>query len=237
MFSRELRLRNALKEIEGEYDVAFVDCPPSLGLLTVNALAGARRGAHPDPVRVLRIGGSDPIAPQRRSGSAQPQSGLEVEGVLLTMFDARTRLAADVAAQVRAHFGERTYRAVDTSDGAALRGAIVRGADRGIRPDEPRRHRLSGTCPGVPPAAPAGRGGAVSPLRRSGLGRGLESLIPVGPLDSRACRTSASTPSVPTRNSPVGVLPTTPSIRWRRVSPRSGSCSQSWCGPTERTAS
>ena len=62
-FSRELRLRQAIETVRDDYDYVLIDCPPSLGLLTVNSLAAADGGPRPDPVRVLRPGGPRPAAP------------------------------------------------------------------------------------------------------------------------------------------------------------------------------
>ena len=110
--SRELRLRNALKEIDGDYDVVFIDCPPSLGLLTVNALASAGEALDPDPVRCYALEGLTQLLRNVELVQRNLNPALEIEGVILTMFDARTRLGSDVIDQVRRHFGEKTYRTV-----------------------------------------------------------------------------------------------------------------------------
>lgn len=112
MFSREMRLRNALKTIEGDFDFVLVDCPPSLGLLTINALAAAQEVLIPIQCEYYALEGLGQLLRniQLVQGNLNPE--LKVGGVVLTMYDARTNLAADVADQVREHFGETTYRTV-----------------------------------------------------------------------------------------------------------------------------
>ena len=112
MFSRELRLRNALKEIDGDYDVVFIDCPPSLGLLTVNALASAGEVLIPIQCEYYALEGLTQLLRNVELVQRNLNPALEIEGVILTMFDARTRIGADVVDQVRRHFGEKTYRTV-----------------------------------------------------------------------------------------------------------------------------
>jgi len=112
MFSREARLGKALEPIADDYDFVLVDCPPSLGLLTVNGLAAADEVLIPIQCEYYALEGVSQLMKniQLVQRSLNPQ--LEIEGVLLTMYDGRTTLAADVVAQVRAHFGETTYRTV-----------------------------------------------------------------------------------------------------------------------------
>ncbi|MEN8237769.1 MAG: AAA family ATPase [Actinomycetota bacterium] len=112
MFSREQKLKHALAEVKEDYDYVLIDCPPSLGLLTINGLAAADEVLIPIQCEYYALEGVSQLT--RNIGLVQsslnPQ--LEVEGVLLTMFDGRTTLASDVVAQVREHFGETTYKTV-----------------------------------------------------------------------------------------------------------------------------
>jgi chromosome partitioning protein len=112
MFSREQRLKNALAEIREEYDHVLIDCPPSLGLLTINGLAAADEVLIPIQCEYYALEGVSQLT--RNIGLVQsslnPQ--LNIEGVVLTMFDGRTTLSSDVVAQVRGHFGETTYKTV-----------------------------------------------------------------------------------------------------------------------------
>ena len=112
MFSRESRLAAALKPVLEEYDFILIDCPPSLGLLTINGLAAADEVTIPIQCEYYALEGVSQLMRnvQLVQQSLNPQ--LEVEGVLLTMFDGRTTLSADVVEQVRAHFGDTTYKTV-----------------------------------------------------------------------------------------------------------------------------
>ncbi len=112
MFSREQRLKTTLSEVLDDYDVVLIDCPPSLGLLTINGLTAADEVLIPIQCEYYALEGVSQLTRNisRVKQSINPE--LEVEGVVLTMFDGRTTLAADVAAQVREHFGETTYKTV-----------------------------------------------------------------------------------------------------------------------------
>jgi chromosome partitioning protein len=112
LFSRETRLARSLAAVHGDYDVVFIDCPPSLGLLTVNGLAAAREVMIPIQCEYYALEGVSQLMRNIQLVQQNLNPQLEVEGVVLTMFDGRTTLASDVVAQVRAHFGERTYRTV-----------------------------------------------------------------------------------------------------------------------------
>ena len=205
MVARETRLRNALDAYLARRDGAracrgidyvLVDCPPSLGLLTVNAFVVAQRGAHPDPVRVLRAGGPEPAAEEHRADQGAPQPArCDVSTILLTMYDGRTRLAPQVADEVRTHFPETVLRTTvprsvriseapshgqtvmtyDPGSSGALSYLVAprRRSPSGRAGVRRRRHRRRRT------ATPAGRprvpatcrpGGTVSEKRR-GLGR------------------------------------------------------------------
>ncbi len=112
MFSRELRLRNALKEVDGQFDAVFIDCPPSLGLLTVNALASANEVVIPIQCEYYALEGLTQLLRNVELVQRNLNPALEIEGVMMTMFDARTRLGSDVVDQVRRHFGDKAYRTV-----------------------------------------------------------------------------------------------------------------------------
>jgi chromosome partitioning protein len=112
MFSREQRLKKSLQEIVDEYDFVLIDCPPSLGLLTINGLAAADEVLIPIQCEYYALEGVSQLTRNIElvTGNLNPQ--LKVEGVVLTMFDGRTTLAADVVEQVRSHFGDTAYRTV-----------------------------------------------------------------------------------------------------------------------------
>ena len=112
MFSREARLGGALKKIVDDFDFVLIDCPPSLGLLTVNGLAAADEVLIPIQCEYYALEGVSQLLRNVQLVQRNLNPQLEVEGVVLTMYDGRTTLAADVVAQVREHFGETTYRTV-----------------------------------------------------------------------------------------------------------------------------
>ena len=106
-FSRELRLRRALEAVEDDYDFVLIDCPPSLGLLTVNGLAAAHEVLVPIQCEYYALEGLGQLL--RNVGLVQSNLNpeLEVSTIILTMYDARTRLAEQVVEEVRQHFGDR----------------------------------------------------------------------------------------------------------------------------------
>ena len=112
LFSRETRLRTALSELDQKFDVILVDCPPSLGLLTVNALTAADEVLIPIQCEYYALEGLSQLLRNVNLVTANLNPGLKVGGVILTMYDGRTKLSKDVAQQVRDHFGDDTYRSV-----------------------------------------------------------------------------------------------------------------------------
>lgn len=112
MFSRETRLRTAIDEIEGDYDVILIDCPPSLGLLTVNALTAAEEVVIPIQCEYYALEGLSQLLKNVDLVSSNLNPQLKVGGVILTMYDGRTKLSKEVADQVRDYFGEVAYRTV-----------------------------------------------------------------------------------------------------------------------------
>ncbi len=112
MFSRETRLRTAIEELDQEFDVVLIDCPPSLGLLTVNALAAAGEVMIPIQCEYYALEGLSQLLKNVDLVTSNLNPALKVGGVILTMYDARTRLSRDVADQVRDYFGPVAYRTV-----------------------------------------------------------------------------------------------------------------------------
>lgn len=104
--ARESRLRKALDALETAYDYVFVDCPPSLGLLTVNALVAAREVLIPIQCEFYALEGLSQLLRNIELVRSHLNPDLHVSTILLTMYDGRTRLAEQVAAEVRTHFGE-----------------------------------------------------------------------------------------------------------------------------------
>jgi len=109
---REERLRLLLASLRSEFDYIFVDCPPSLGLLTLNALVAADAVLIPLHCEYFALEGlADLVGTMRRVRSAL-NPALDIEGVLLTMYDERTNLGQQVANDVRAFFKEKVFRTV-----------------------------------------------------------------------------------------------------------------------------
>ena len=111
-FSRELKLRRALHEVREEYDFTIIDCPPSLGLLTVNGLAAADDVIVPIQCEYYALEGLGQLLRNVSLVRSNLNPTLEVRGIVLTMFDARTKLSEQVEHEVRAHFGSKVYRTV-----------------------------------------------------------------------------------------------------------------------------
>ena len=109
-FSRELKLRRALEQVMDDFDYILIDCPPSLGLLTVNGLGAASEVLVPIQCEYYALEGLGQLL--RNVGLVQGQinPGLEVSAIVLTMYDARTKLAEQVAREVREHFGAKVCR-------------------------------------------------------------------------------------------------------------------------------
>jgi len=111
-FSRELKLRRALAQISGAYDFTLIDCPPSLGLLTVNGLAASDDVIVPIQCEYYALEGLGQLLRNVALVKSNLNPALEVRGIVLTMYDARTKLAEQVEREVRAHFGAKVYRTV-----------------------------------------------------------------------------------------------------------------------------
>lgn len=110
LISRENRLKFALSDIQKEYDYIFIDCPPSLGLLTLNALTAADTVLVPIQCEYFALEGLSQLMDTVRLVQKHLNKELQVEGVVLTMFDARTNLSIEVAEEVRKHFTNKVYQ-------------------------------------------------------------------------------------------------------------------------------
>jgi chromosome partitioning protein len=111
-FSRELRLRHALATVFDDYDYILIDCPPSLGLLTVNALAAATEVVVPIQCEYYALEGLGQLLRNVELVQRNLNPALRVSHIVLVMYDARTNLAEQVATEVREHFGELVCRTV-----------------------------------------------------------------------------------------------------------------------------
>lgn len=109
-FSRELKLRNALAEVRDDYDYVFIDCPPSLGLLTINALAAATEVLVPIQCEYYALEGLGQLSKNVELVRRGLNPALEISTIVLVMYDARTKLSDQVAREVREHFGDRVCR-------------------------------------------------------------------------------------------------------------------------------
>ena len=108
-FSREHRLGKALKRLDSDYDFIIIDCPPSLGLLTINAMTAADEVLVPIQCEYYALEGVGQLLKNVELVTSNLNPALVVEGVVMTMFDGRTNLASEVVDQVRAHFQETAY--------------------------------------------------------------------------------------------------------------------------------
>ena len=105
-FSRELKLRRALEAVRDDYDYMIIDCPPSLGLLTVNGLAAADDVIVPIQCEYYALEGLRQLVRNVTLVQTNLNPKLDVRGIVLTMYDARTKLADQVREEVRSHFGD-----------------------------------------------------------------------------------------------------------------------------------
>jgi chromosome partitioning protein len=111
---RERRLRDALESLRASYDFIFVDCPPSLGLLTLNALTAADSVLIPVQCEYYALEGLGQLLNTINMVKKQLNDQLDIEGVLLTMFDSRLRLSNQVVEEVKRYFGEKVFKSIVT---------------------------------------------------------------------------------------------------------------------------
>lgn len=110
--ARETRLKSALQEVTAQYDYILIDCPPSLGSLTINAFTASDSILIPVQCEYYALEGLSQLLNTVRLVQKHFNPELEIEGVLLTMFDARTNLSSEVVEDVRRYFQEKVYQTV-----------------------------------------------------------------------------------------------------------------------------
>lgn len=107
---REFKLRNSLYKIKDQYDYIFIDCPPSLGMLTINCLTAVNSVLIPIQCEYYALEGVTQLLLTIRLVQQLFNKNLKIEGVVLTMYDARTKLSVEVQQEVRQHFKDRVYK-------------------------------------------------------------------------------------------------------------------------------
>jgi chromosome partitioning protein len=110
--AREHRLANALQSVRDRYDYILIDCPPSLSLLTINALTAADSVLIPMQCEFFALDGLSKLMQTVNAIKSHTNPKLEIEGLLRTMYDGRNNLGQDVSAQLSEHFGEKLYRTI-----------------------------------------------------------------------------------------------------------------------------
>ena len=147
-FSREQRLKKALEAVrEGVYDFIFMDCPPSLGLLTVNALTAAEELIVPIQCEYYALEGLGQLLRNVSLVQQNINPGLRLSGIVMTMYDPRTKLSEQVVAEVRNYFGDLVYEVIIPRTVRSVRGARVRPAHHGLRPQVQGSRELPGAGP------------------------------------------------------------------------------------------
>ena len=112
MMAREGKLRTALRDVPSDYDYVFLDCPPSLGLLTVNALTAADSVLIPIQCEYYALEGLSQLLNTVRLIQKNLNPDLEIEGVLLTMYDRRLNLCQQVVDEARSYFGSKVFETI-----------------------------------------------------------------------------------------------------------------------------
>ena len=128
--ARENRLKDALSQLRGRYDYIIVDCPPSLGLLTVNAFVASDKLIIPVQCEFYALEGVTKLLDSMQRVKSRLNPSLDIFGVLLTMYDSRTTLSKQVAEEVRNYFGRRVFntmipRTVKLSEAPSFGEAII----------------------------------------------------------------------------------------------------------------
>jgi chromosome partitioning protein len=179
MTGRETKLRNALRPLRTSFDVIIIDCPPTLNMLTVNALVAADSLLIPMQCEYYALEGLSALLSTVEQIKASVNPALEIEGILRTMFDPRNNLANEVSAQLIMHFGDKVFRTIiprnvrlaeapsfgkpvlfhdKESRGAlaylALAGEMIRREEEGEQPEATTQHAATPSDASGPGPAP-----------------------------------------------------------------------------------
>ena len=109
---RELRLKKAIEKIEKDYDYIFIDCPPALNVLTINAMVAAKSALIPMQCEYFALEGLSALVDTIKKIRNTLNPELQIEGLLRTMFDSRNSLAGEVSEQLEQHFGKKVYKTI-----------------------------------------------------------------------------------------------------------------------------
>lgn len=109
---REFKLKEAMRAVHDQYDYIFIDCPPSLGLLTLNALAAANTFVVPLQCEYYALEGLSQLLNTAGLVKKSINPELRIEGIVLTMFDTRNNLSHQVVSEIQTHFGDKVFRSV-----------------------------------------------------------------------------------------------------------------------------
>lgn len=112
MVSRETRLKNAIESVKDGYDYIFIDCPPSLGLITLNSFTASDSVLVPIQCEYYALEGLGQLINTINLVKKHLNSAIEVEGVVLTMFDSRTNLSVQVGEEVEKYFGNKVFQTI-----------------------------------------------------------------------------------------------------------------------------
>lgn len=112
LHEREFKMQQVLNEVQEEYDFIIIDCSPSLGLITINALTAANSVIIPVQCEYFALEGLGKLLNTIKIVQNRLNTRLEIEGILLTMYDARLRLSNQVVEEVRSHFGELVFETI-----------------------------------------------------------------------------------------------------------------------------
>src|SRR5690606_1888626 len=110
--SREFRLKQALGLVQNEYDYVIIDCPPSLGLLTLNALAASNSFLVPLQCEYYALEGLSQLLNTAGLVKKRINPNLKIEGIVLTMFDTRNNLSHQVVSEIQTHFGDKVFKSI-----------------------------------------------------------------------------------------------------------------------------